>query len=224
MTTGGQRGQSMVEFALVALIFFLFVFGIIQMGIVMEAHQTVARAANAAAKAVAEDVNQGSNLAISSTCSSLSSDQVLCQEELDAWTAAEDAITQGALAKQPPPTSPSVTSGNVVWTPEVLCNQNPSTSPAVEPNTNPPAYYTVCYSSSDTTAIASSSAPLTVDVVANNTCPSPLTSGSVGVQVTVEYLQPLSVPLISQFFGGRETISGGTYLPLVVTAENMPCG
>ena len=200
MTTGGQRGQSMVEFALVALIFFLFVFGIIQMGIVMEAHQTVARAANAAAKAVAIDVQQNDSLS---------------QEESDAWTAAEAAVKQGALTAQSTP-APSSAS---------LCNQNPPTTPAEKPNSNPPAYYTICYSSSDKTAIASSSAPLTVDVVANNACPSTApTSGSVGVQVTVEYLQPLSVPLISQFFGGRETIGGGTYLPLVVTAENMPCG
>lgn len=200
MNTGGQRGQSLVEFALVALIFFLFVFGIIQMGIVMEAHQTVARAANAAAKAVAIDVQQQGS--------------TLSQEESDAWTAAEAAVKQGALATQSTP-APSSAS---------LCNQNPPTTPAADPGTNPQAYYTICYSSSDKTAIASSSAPLTVDVVANNACPSRPTSGSVGVQVTVEYLQPLSVPLISQFFGGRETIGGGTYLPLVVTAANMPCG
>ncbi len=194
MTTGGQRGQSMVEFALVALIFFLFVFGIIQMGIVMEAHQTVARAANAAAKAVAEDVNQGSNLAISSTCSSLSSDQVLCQEELDAWTAAEAAVKQGALA---------------ATASQQTCYRAPATVSASS---------TICGGT------PSAADPLTVDVVANNGCPSTApTFTSVGVQVTVEYLQPLSVPLISQFFGGRETIGGGTYLPLVVTAANMPC-
>ena len=180
MNTGGQRGQSLVEFALVALIFFLFVFGIIQMGIVMEAHQTVARAANAAAKAVAIDVQQQGS--------------TLSQEESDAWTAAEAAVKQGALA---------------ATASQQTCYRAPATVSASS---------TICGGT------PSAADPLTVDVVANNACPSPPTSGSVGVQVTVEYLQPLSVPLISQFFGGRETIGGGTYLPLVVTAANMPCG
>jgi Flp pilus assembly protein TadG len=55
---GAQRGQSMVEFALVAPIFIIFVFGVIQAALIYQAYSSVNQAASDAAHVTATQADQ----------------------------------------------------------------------------------------------------------------------------------------------------------------------